>query len=242
MKRHSIHIGIDRYEDKGIQDLPFCTADARLLASFFTDVAEYESVSTLHNPTRVAVLDAVADETAQLGQGDLLVVTFSGHGFRMNGKSSLCAADTRMHFFLEGVDGVPIGLIRELARDSECDCALFIDACPAEGMGTRDIAVDCGSGEQSGRDLILEEIGNDAGAAFAIMSPEKAVESEALGHGCFTVALDRALRKAYDCGEQTIWDVCRHAEKELAAITKESGMAANPGICLSTSGHRLELW
>jgi len=57
MKRHSIHIGINKYED--FPDLPFCSTDAELMGSFFRNVAKYDSVKEFVDSSRNAILDAV---------------------------------------------------------------------------------------------------------------------------------------------------------------------------------------
>lgn len=113
MKRHSLHIGIDRYDDVQVRDLPFCTADAELLASFFRDDAGYESVVRLDNPARGAILDAVSAEACRLKSGDLLVMTYSGHGTRIKDEWVIVAKDTRYELVQAGVDGLPLRLFKD---------------------------------------------------------------------------------------------------------------------------------
>jgi uncharacterized caspase-like protein len=241
MKRHSIHIGIDQYEDKAIRNLPFCKADASLLASFFRDVAGYESVSTLSDPTRNSILDSVADEAARLGPGDMLVLTYSGHGFRLNDRFFLGAADTRRPFMQEGVDGIPLEMLERIVREAGCDCAFFIDACPEEGRGTRGIEFDRQSANGTGRDLSFSPSSSN-GPFFAVMSPEVSLETTSLGHGVFTAVLDRALREAYEAGKPTL-DFAFHSrvQEHATSICQENGILC-PSIVISCSGCPAKLW
>lgn len=242
MKRHSIHIGIDRYEDDAIQNLPFCKADARLLASFFQDVAEYESVTVLSDPTRNSILDAVSDEADRLNPGDMLVLSYSGHGFRSRDQHFIGAADSRMLFIREGVDGVPLAVLKRVIDKAGCDCAFFIDACPDVGMGTRDIKVSNPSDEKSGRDLDFYSSDAFKGTSFTIMAPEMSIESTSLGHGIFTAALDRALREAHAAGKPAMDSAFYElVNKHAKAICQESGLQ-NPFIWVKSCGHTANLW
>lgn len=241
MKRHSIHIGIDRYEDKAIMDLPFCIADARLLSSFFTDVAGYESVSVLSNPTRNAILDTVAAGASRLGPGDLLVLSYSGHGFQAQDRHFLCGSDARMPIVQEGADGIPLGVLEGMIRDAGCNAVFFLDACPAEGWGTRDLIATKKPHGSCGRDLVLEAPGKAEGESFGILYPQCAIESTALGHGVFTAALDRALRDAHGAGNASLYHVFELARKHMEAICRDSQVPC-PGIRMMSSLPGVELW
>ena len=239
MKRHSLHIGIDRYNDPQIRDLPFCTADAELLASFFRDVAGYDSVSVVADPTRNSILDAVLSEIAQLNLGDLLVMSYSGHGVQTEGKALLGAADSRMQFIQEGVDGVPLAMLMKIVREQGCDCAFFIDACSRPGLGTREISVPKLSPESFPRDLILQE--DMEGPYCCVMRPEMPMEVAALGHGLFSAALDRALHEAHGLGKPTIDAVYALVKAHAKAISQDNGMQC-PSIEMSWSGPSVKLW
>lgn len=238
-RKRSIHIGIDKYEDPAITDLPFCTADARLLASFFRDVAGYESVSVLADSTRNSILDAVTGEIAHLSPGDLLVMSCSGHGFQTDGRFLFGASDSRMQFIQEGVDGVPLAMLKRLVHSKGCDCAFFIDACSRPGLGTREISVYKPSTELPERDLVLFE--DTDGPGFGIMMPEVAQEVCALGHGLFTAALDRALREAYEQGRSTMYDVYTCVNEHAKAICQDNGIQCSQ-FSITYSGRPISLW
>ena len=238
-KRHSIHIGIDRYEDHAITDLRFCTADARLLASFFQGVAGYDSVSVIEDATRNSILDAVTGKVAQLNPGDLLVMSYSGHGFRTKDNFLLGAADSRMEFIQEGVDGVPLEMLINIVCKKGCDCVFFIDACFSPGMGTRAISFCKPPSELPERDLIPLE--DAEGPYYCIMRPEMPMEVDSLGNGLFTAALDRALREACEQEIPTMEGIHARVMAHAKAICQDNGMPC-PQIVMSSSGRSVNLW
>ena len=233
MTRHSLHIGIDHYDDEIIRDLSFCTADAELLASFFRDVAGYESVSRLSNPTRGAILDAVSDEASRLNPGDLLVLSYSGHGLRLEGRFSILASDTRYELVRAGVDGLPFKLLKDRVIEAGVNLADFLDSCPTENAGTRGISgrtSDCGL---SSRDLFLIHGSSDGlsdSPSFSIMNPERTLEISALGHGLFTLALDRALRELHAQGEATLSRIRERTDEHMKALCREYDMPSPPHV------------
>lgn len=241
MKRHSIHIGIDHYEDEGIKDLAFCTADARLLSVFFQDVAGYESVSVLSNPARNAILDAVVGEASRLQAGDLLVFSYSGHGFQLNDRHCLCGSDARMQLIQASADGIPLSLLKDIVRDAGCNAVFLIDACPAEGRGTRNLSIAKLPHVPRGRDLTLVAPGKAEGASFAILYPECAIDSTALGHGVFTVALDRALHEAHGVGNASLHHICELAKKHMEVICRHLQVPF-PGVGMMSSLSGVNLW
>ena len=242
MTRHSLHIGIDRYDDKNIQDLPFCTADAELLASFFRDVTGYESVIRLDNPARGAILDAVAEEAGRLSPGDLLVLTYSGHGLRLQGEFSILASDARFELVRAGVDGLPFNLLKDRILEAGVNLVVFLDSCPTEMAGTRGIFGRVPAGGRSSRDLCLEPVPPD-GPFFFIMQPEMSLEIPALGHGLFTFSLDRVLRELHARGEASLDCIRERTDECMKAICEEHGMASPPCVNLMrVRGGNERLW
>ena len=82
-----------------------------------------------------------------------------------------------------GVDGVPVSTLKRAIGDAGCDCAFFIDACPAEGMGTRNISVQKSFRELDIRNLSIAMAEGFQGPSFAIMSPETSIEATVLAPG-----------------------------------------------------------
>lgn len=242
MVRHSLHIGIDRYDDPYICDLRYCTADAEMLASFFRDVAGYESVSRLDNPARGAILDAVAEEVTRLKSGDLLVMTYSGHGMRIKDEWVILARDSRYELAQAGVDGFPLRLLRDRICNAGVNLVLFLDSCPTEDAGARGISFVRPTAERLQRELAIE--GSCEGPALSIMRPDAALEIEESGHGLFTMALDRALRELHARGPFVMSDEIRMLTAEhMKTICRETGNAHSPNVMLSmTGGVTLNLW
>lgn len=244
MKRHSLHIGIDHYDDVQIRDLPFCTADAELMASFFRDVAGYESVARLDNPKRGAILDAVSAETSRLKSGDLLVMTYSGHGMRIKDDWVIMAKDSRYELAHAGVDGFPLRLLKDRICNAGVNLALFLDSCPTEDAGTRGISFARPTTEclQKNRDLVIGD--SCEGPAFFIMWPDVALEIKASAHGLFSLALDRALRELHAMGPFVISDEIRvRTAEHMKALCRENGNLSSPDVTLTMSpGAKISLW
>ena len=242
MKRHSLHIGIDRYDDAQIKDLPFCTADAELLASFFRDVADYESVVRLDNPTRGAILDAVSEEASRLKSGDLLVMTYSGHGMRIKDDWVIMAKDSRYELVQAGVDGFPLRLLKDRICNADVNLALFLDSCPSESAGSRGISFVPPSSVQMQRNIVFGD--SCEGSALFIMIPDAALEIEELGHGLFSAALDRALRELHAKGPFVISDEIRvRTVEHMKALCGENGNLSSPSVTLTmTPGANINLW
>ena len=242
MKRHSLHIGIDRYDDAQITDLPFCTADAELLASFFRAVAGYESVVRLDSPVRGAILDAVSAETSWLKSGDLLVMTYSGHGMRIKDEWVLVAKDSRHELVQAGVDGFPLRLLKDRIRNAGVNLALFLDSCPSESAGPRGLSFVPPSSVQMQRDLVFGD--SCEGSALFIMMPDAALEIEGLGHGLFSSALDRALRELHAKGPFVISDEIRvRTAEHMKALCMKNGNLSSPDVTLTmTPGANINLW
>ena len=242
MTRHSLHIGIDRYDDPLIRDLRYCTADAELLASFFRDVAGYESVAQLDNPARGAIFDAVSAEAGRLKSGDLLVMTYSGHGMRIKDEWVILARDSRYELAQAGVDGFPLRLLRDRICNAGVNLVLFLDSCPSEAAGARGLSLVPSSSAQVQRELM--NLQSCEGPAFFIMWPDATLEIEALGHGLFSAALDRALRELHAKGAFVISDEIRmHTVEHMKALCRENGNLSSPGVTLTmTSGANISLW
>jgi len=244
MTRHSLHIGIDRYDDPRIRDLRYCTADAELLASFFRDVAGYESVVRLDSPVRGAILDAVSAEASRLKPGDLLVMTYSGHGMRTKDEWVIMAKDSRHELAQVGVDGFPLRLLQDRICNAGVNLALFLDSCPTEYAGTRGISFARPTTERLQRDLDLVIGDSCEGPAFFIMRPDATLEIESLGHGLFSAALDRALRELHAKGPFVISDEIRvRTAEHMKALCRENGNLSSPAVILTmTPGANINLW
>ena len=237
MKRHSLHIGIDRYEDRTIRDLPFCTADAALLASFFRDVAGYESVRQLDNPTRGAILDAVDAEAGLLGSGDLLVLTYSGHGLSSENEGPLLVAvDSRAERLRVGVDGVPLRRLEESIRGAGAHLVVFLDACQSYDGGTRGGFSRTSSQRSDFMDRYLTvSVGDFTGPCLFVMSPEKTLEIPALGHGLFTAALHRALLEAHKQRASAPLQIHEGTQTQMKSLCEAHGIPC-PSVFMEYSG------
>lgn len=82
---YGVFVGISDYPDDGPSDLSFTAEDARAMHSSLQQIgmpADNGVVLTDSSATREAVVSAIRQQSAKMGDSDLLVVFYSGHGGR----------------------------------------------------------------------------------------------------------------------------------------------------------------
>lgn len=242
MKRHSVHIGNTRYEDGAIPDIRYGVADAELLAECFREAAGFDEVAVVADARRAEMWDALETATSGLDAGGLLVVTFSGHGMHCGSGLGLGGVDERLALACKGSFGVPVEAVTELARTRGIGLALFLDCCPHEGAGTRNIRINEGvDSARRERDLCIISDGSDGdGAGLFMAVPDVSLESEELGHGLFSLAVERSVRSSLAAGEGVLDK--RFADRldhELVELSK--GLPVRVRCQSTMAGGRLRL-
>ena len=152
------------------------------------------------------------------------------------------ARDSRYELAQAGVDGFPLRLLKDRICNAGVNLALFLDSCPSEFAGPRGLSLVPPSSAQVQRDLVLGV--PCEGPALFIMSPDTTLEIEALGHGLFSAALDRALRELHAKGPFVISDEIRvRTEEHMKALCRANGNLSSPNVILSmTSGVKINFW
>jgi hypothetical protein len=190
MKRHALFVGVDDYADPTIQNLRYPSEDAAEMASVFRRLLKFDRVEKLINPGHAPdVVDAVKALARGLGPGDLFLVFFAGHGFRVKDSHVLvCAKDEYAELANERV-GLSVGWIKERMR-GPWNQMLVLDACQNDIRATRG-----GDTGVTARDLELihatAPVGGDSGWQIVVTScseGQRALEVSDLGHGLFTSA------------------------------------------------------
>ena len=106
--RHALIVGIDQYTNfEERYQLSGCVNDARLIKSVLIEHFDFrqEEITELHNAaaSRQGILDAMAQLADRIGQDDIVVFHFSGHGSQRTSvnpdegtgmDSTICPADT----------------------------------------------------------------------------------------------------------------------------------------------------
>ncbi len=99
-------------------------------------------------------------------------------------------------------------------------------------------ASDYGCSSRDSRDLCLVTAPDDR-PSLSIMGIGPmclALEIPALGHGLFTLALDRALRELHAQGEANITRIRERTEEHMKVLCREYDMPSQPGVSYSCSG------
>ncbi len=196
-QRHALIIGIDEYADPGFPRLFHAAADAKSVAKVLIEDLDFDRdhVRLLLNrdATRDAVHEALQDwacDKTRVGDDDLLVLFFAGHGLtrEVDGKSRgmLVPSDGRMSSESEAVWSSLLPM-SELEQTSECipaKHALFVLDCCFGGLAiTR------------GPALVLAGMRNRARQIVTAGNAEQPVlDSGSNGHSVFTAAFLEALR------------------------------------------------
>ena len=191
MKRHALFVGVDTYVDPTIQDLRYPSEDAAELSSVFRRLLKFDRVEKLINPDHSpAVVDAIKDLARGLGPGDLFLVFFAGHGFRVGEDHVLVCAKDEFADLEDRYAGLPVGQLKK-RMNGPWNRMLVLDACQNDIRTTR--GADAGV---TGRDLDLihapEVSGSDSGCQIVVSAcseGQRALEVSELGHGLFTSAL-----------------------------------------------------
>ena len=202
MKRRALFVGVNEYEDPQITKLRYAIADASMMCGFFESLG-YET-RLLDNPRRTELRDVAEGMAKGLGEGDLFLFYFAGHGFTQGGQHLLFCRDDQKRFLRYGEAGLKYDLLRELTSTG-CHRAFVLDACRSDFLtGARGT-------DASLRDLRpVGEYVRDAapGSTIAVLRScgkfQCAQELSGRGHGLFTLALMNVLRNARSASRQVV--------------------------------------
>ena len=191
MKRHALFVGVDEYADPTIQKLNYPSEDAAELASAFRLLLKFDRAEKLVNPDHADdILDAVRDMARGLGQGDLFLFFFAGHGFRVKDNHVLVCGKDGYEDLKDEDAGLRVGRLKRRMA-GPWSRMLVLDACQNDIRATR--GVDAGA---TARDLELihasPPCGGGSGCQIVVTScseGQRALEVSDLGHGLFTSAL-----------------------------------------------------
>jgi|GEM_PF-5033558 len=212
--RRAVLIGIDQYSN--LPDLRFCGKDvAALSGQLVLSGFSQEAIKVLSNgsndaqllPTKTNIQEQLATTFAATQPGDLLLVVFSGHGVRVDGKSYLCPseadgdgenADTKTLLPLDWVYAA-------MQKTPAAVKMLLVDACQNVVEGTSK----AGFGEKPDREELAKRKATREKATRFLRSLENppqglllltacapgefSQESPDLGHGVYIHFLLRAL-------------------------------------------------
>ena len=207
-KLRALFVGVEKYDDDGIQDLRYAIDDAYALQALFKRLDF--TTTCLDDPDRGEVLDAITTMTEGMGRGDVFLFFFSGHGFSIGGEDLIFCPKDRIADLAAGQSaGLAYSILRARTTKAQgqFDRIFIFDTCRSyltgkKGVGGRN-DVTLRTGERIGtRDLapLGNFIGGMCGSAYVMRSCCSGQESleipignGANGNGLFTLSLISAM-------------------------------------------------
>ena len=212
-KRVALFVGVDKYDDESIPTLSGAISDARELHRFFKSHDQFDVAEVLENPTSDDVFRQVVKLSADLGEGDLFLFYFAGHGIADGDQQKLLCSNT-----LRGRRSLTNAFeLSEVAGNEKWNVAVILDACRtrldgARGMGAR-------VGERRDIDfydaLVSGKGTGDASLTVLFSCDEGRTAGEVKGkrHGLFTLALLDVLERA--ARERRSWQFNQNLGDEI---------------------------
>jgi hypothetical protein len=191
-------IGIETYQQRGINSVQFAQADAAAMKDLLVQdlgvPAENITVWLDFEATKSVFENELPYLIRGLSPGDRFIFFYAGHGFFANGTNRLTTWDTHPGNLSGTTVSLEDVLLKPLKDQQGVDSLVFIDACAADLktslIQARDIVSDLTPNEFEA--LVRS---TDHSAAFFACSPnEKAYPSDALHHGIWTYHLIQALQ------------------------------------------------
>ena len=226
-RRHALVIGIDEYEDAAYPDLGYAVADARAVAKILIESYgfEPEDVRLIVNgdATQAALASALevwACDTERVGEEDLFVLFFAGHGVtrpgRRESRGYIVPVDGRSNSRGESDWSSLIGMndVEDISELVPAKHALFVLDCCFGGLAVTRAAPPVAAG-----------LSNRARQVITAGNAQQAVlDAGGGGHSVFTGALLDGLEGDADLdGDQvvTFGELFNHVGREVERRTEE---------------------
>ncbi|MFT5477997.1 MAG: sulfatase activating formylglycine-generating enzyme [Planctomycetota bacterium] len=226
-RRHALVIGIDEYEDAAYPDLGYAVADARAVAKILIESYGFESEDVRlivnEDATKVALdsaLEVWACDTERVGEEDLFVLFFAGHGVtrpgRRESRGYIVPVDGRSNSRGESDWSSLIGMndVEDISELVPAKHALFILDCCFGGLAVTRAAPPIAAG-----------LSNRARQVITAGNAQQAVlDAGGGGHSVFTGALLGGLEGDADLdGDQvvTFGELFNHVGREVERRTEE---------------------
>ena len=215
--RHALIIGINDYADAKIPDLKFAEADAQLLYNTLTDtqVGGFKKNSVTLLTGKQATSREVRKALSALrgvGEEDLVVVFFSGHGAKQRGETCWVTQDAEIDF-LADTALTNDQLKKYLDAIPSKRLVTFIDACyAADTVINQKAVVDVSEVAKAFTGAGRVTIASASGG-------QESIEAADLKQGIFTYFLVQGLKGAADSnsdGVQTLDEVWAYLNGSVA--------------------------
>ncbi|OQA06896.1 MAG: Caspase domain protein [Firmicutes bacterium ADurb.Bin373] len=235
MRKHALLIGIDQYEDLGIQQLRGAENDAHEMAFMLERTCKFEQVEMLRG--REACFSGVLDALERLARGlqrdDLFVFYFSGHGYDHAQQGHLLLLHDTVHRTLASMPNevLPVRSLKEYTTGFDCRKIVFmLDACRSPLDKNRSVdAVSLGATAE--RDIKLLAARSDASLhdiqVLCSCSPgQQAFEIHPKRRGAFTLAFTGLVEQwAREGREVALTDTfLGNVEREMSRLLCDHGL------------------
>lgn len=198
MKRVALCVGVNRYQDAGINSLDYAEADATEVYAFLKRSAGYAEVRHLAGSDADQVLDEARALVAVLEPGDLFVFFFAGHGYEFQGRHLLLCPKARLSRLQYFHHTVPVDLLKQETAQPGVHRVFMLDACRSELLKERGASSGM-RGAPELRELAAAPAAQEAGA-FTLLCAcdegQQAREVAELRQGLFSRALLEELETA----------------------------------------------
>ncbi|MBI4248974.1 MAG: caspase family protein [Elusimicrobia bacterium] len=225
-------IGINRYQDTGVQELRFASKDAEAVSAFFDrqeKLGVYKAVKKRLLIDEAATLSAMRKAMGEFfldaREDDIAVVFFAGHGFVDKvGDAFLLAANSKLDSLYS--TALPMKEFKDLlsSRIPPKRTLVLADACHSGGMGAG----------LRGSDQIVADFQRlsreTQGKVIVTASREREFsrENEAKGHGVFTYYFLKALEGGGDKNDDGIVTLGEAYDFLYEKVVEDTGGAQHP--------------
>jgi helicase len=186
-------MGVDRYASADIQELRYAEQDAIALHSLFADNLGDGGELLIGAAATRADIEQRFQRLATVDPGDVVVVSFSGHG---SDTHELVTYDADLHDIAGSC--IPLDLLMEWfkaipARRLVC----ILDCCFSGAMGAKVLQAESKPRALRSEESLLEQLAGDGRLILtASTADQPAWENPRLGHGLLTCYLLQALQGA----------------------------------------------
>ena len=140
-KLHILSVGVSNYQSKDLEVLSYAAKDAEdfIDAVANADIEMYSGLSSQllvnDRATRNEVMRSLRALVANVDQGDVVMLYFSGHGIKDGEEAFYMTYDSSAEDCFTGVNFSDIRTqVRKLTEEKKCHVLLFIDACHSGAM------------------------------------------------------------------------------------------------------------
>lgn len=251
MKRAALLVGINQYQDPGVQRLACAVKDAVALEHLLQKDCGFEVRSLVNEQaTKRAIVDAWEALCLRLSPGDAILFYFAGHGHDLrDGGHGLMPYEAHLKDIDYGLDSdmIRVQALEAISRKSGASRFLLYDACRTVlRANTRDGRPRL---EASGARNMIGFVGEECrsqppiATLWACSQEERAYEIPRLGRSVFSLAFEHLLTTHVRSRSELAWPghVLTLVSEHTTKLLKEHGITAAQNPMLVSNRSRLVL-